>query len=178
MYEPRFTDPELTAIWYYLRPVSARMASTSSASAVRRRTPDAQAVAAREGLDLGAELERVVRRKRPGSSAPRPARRSDIGRLIAELAPRLRRDRLRERTDAWMSLGLAPDELDIWMRALGVDGTATASACMRWSITAAALEVVLDGRQVRRYLRDGVTVTAVLALAAERGLDLAASPPT
>ncbi|MFJ3213534.1 hypothetical protein [Streptomyces flaveolus] len=41
-----------------------------------------------------------------------------------------------------------------------------------FGIGPAALDVVLDGRQVRRRLREGTTVTAVLALAAERGIDL------
>jgi hypothetical protein len=38
---------------------------------------------------------------------------------------------------------------------------------------AAALAAVLDERQIRGHLRDGVTVTAVLTLAAERSFDLA-----
>ncbi|GJF24608.1 MULTISPECIES: hypothetical protein [Streptomyces] len=35
-----------------------------------------------------------------------------------------------------------------------------------------ALDVVLDGRHVRRRLREATTVTAVLALAAGRGIDV------
>ncbi|MER7195369.1 hypothetical protein [Streptomyces flaveolus] len=35
----------------------------------------------------------------------------------------------------------------------------------------AALDVVLDGRHVRRRLHEATTVTAVLAPAAERGID-------
>ncbi|MEU6355220.1 hypothetical protein ABZ896_38910 [Streptomyces sp. NPDC047072] len=180
MHEPQFNDPALTAIWHYLRPAPARV--PSSPAVPRRRTPDAQAIAAREGLDLGPELRRVMRRGRPTHPVPRPAvraaHRSYVARLVMELAPRLRRDRVRERTDAWTSLGLAPGELDIWMRALGVDGAATVKACRTWNVPASALDVALDGRQVRRHLRDGVTVTAVLALAAERGIALAAPPTT
>ncbi|MDN3272501.1 hypothetical protein [Streptomyces sp. MA15] len=57
------------------------------------------------------------------------------------------------------------------MRALGVDGAAAARACRAFGIGPAALDV-LDGRQVRRLLREGTTDTALLALAAERGIDL------
>ncbi|WP_324790413.1 hypothetical protein [Streptomyces sp. H51] len=58
------------------------------------------------------------------------------------------------------------------MRALGGDGAAAARACRAFGIGPAALDVVLDGRQVRRRLREGTTVTALLALATERGIVL------
>ncbi|WP_228978584.1 hypothetical protein [Streptomyces sp. DH12] len=44
--------------------------------------------------------------------------------------------------------------------------------CQVFGIGPAALDIVLGGQQVRRRLREGMTVTALLALAAERGLDL------
>lgn len=196
MTEPRFTDPELTAIWNFLRPHPTPLRSPAdTARATRRRTPDAQAIAAREGLDLGPELRRVLRRHpQPAKAQPRPAsptgaatrnttqqrdpaaaravERSRVMRLIAQLAPGLRHHQLRERTTAWDALKLTSPELETWMRALGVDGAAAARACRAFGIGPAALDVVLDGRQVRRRLREGMTVTALLALAAERGIDL------
>ncbi|EGX61145.1 MULTISPECIES: hypothetical protein [Streptomyces] len=196
MAEPRFTDPELTAIWNFLRTSPTPVPSPADlARGTRRRTPDAQAIAAREGLDLGPELRRVLRRRpqqtktepRPasptetapgntpqqrGSAASRAVERSRVMRLIAQLAPGLRHHQLRERTTAWDALKLTAPELETWMRALGVDGAAAARACRALGIGPAALDVVLDGRQVRRRLREGTTVTALLALAAERGIDL------
>ncbi|MFF6829048.1 hypothetical protein [Streptomyces longwoodensis] len=184
MTEPHFTDPELTALWTFLRtPPTAGPSPAHLARAARRRTPDAQAIAAREGLDLGPELQRVMRRRRTASTAPRtstprrdsgprPAEPSQVKRLIATLAPRMRQHLLRERTAAWAALGLTAPELETWMRALGVDGASTVEACRRWGIGPAALDVVLDGRQVRRRLREGTTVTSLLALASERGIDL------
>jgi hypothetical protein len=73
--EPRFTDPELTAIWNFLRPSPTPVPSSADLTrAPHRRTPDAQAVAAREGLDLGPELRRVLgRRPQPAKTQPRPA---------------------------------------------------------------------------------------------------------
>ncbi|WP_326585456.1 hypothetical protein OG889_45180 [Streptomyces sp. NBC_00481] len=75
MAEPRFTDPELTAIWNFLRPHPTPVPSPADlARGTRRRTPDAQDVAAREGLDLGPELRRVLRRRaQPAKTQPRPA---------------------------------------------------------------------------------------------------------
>ncbi|MFM9452401.1 hypothetical protein [Streptomyces europaeiscabiei] len=178
MAEPRFIDPELTAIWNFLQPTPAPAPTPALLNQpARRRTPDAQDIAAREGLDLGPELQRVTRRPRPTprTNAPRQPHavaRSRVMRLIAELAPTMRHHQLRERTTAWHGLGLTAPELKSWMRALGVDGAATVQACRAWSIGIAALDVMLDGRQVRRRLREGATVTAVLALAAERGIDL------
>ncbi|MEV5546436.1 hypothetical protein AB0L35_09860 [Streptomyces sp. NPDC052309] len=198
MDEPRFTDPDLTAIWNFLRPSPPPVpSSTDLARAPHRRTPDAQAIAAREGLDLGPELRRVLRRRpQPAKTQPRPTsptegtpapgntpqqqgpaasravERSRVIRLIAQLAPGLRHHQLRERTTAWAALKLTAPELETWMRALGVDGAAAARACRAFGIGPAALDVVLDGRQVRRRLREGATVTALLALAAERGIDL------
>lgn len=93
-------------------------------------------------------------------------------RLIARLAPGLRHHQLREHTTAWDALKLTAPELETWMRALGVDGAAAARTCRAFGIGPAALDVVLDGRRVRRRLREGTTVTAVPALAAERGIDL------
>ncbi|MET8768590.1 hypothetical protein [Streptomyces sp. NPDC004658] len=182
MAEPHFTDPELTAIWAYLRPSSAEGPSPAHlARATRHRTPNAQAIAAREGLDLGPELQRVIQRSRTAAprtrsprrdAGPRPAERSRVKQLIATLAPRMRQHLLRERTAAWAALGLTLPELETWMRALGVDGAATVQACKAWGVGLAALDVVLDGRQVRRRLREGTTVTSLLALASERGIDL------
>jgi hypothetical protein len=182
--EPHFNDPELTAIWACLRTSPAAGPSPAHpARAARRRTPDAQAIAAREGLDLGPELQRVMQRSRTAdprtstpqprrTTGPRPAERSRVKQLIATLAPRMRQHLLRERTAAWATLGLTLPELETWMRALGVDGAATVQACKAWGVGLAALDVVLDGRQVRRRLREGTTVTSVLALASERGIDL------
>ncbi|MFJ3891096.1 hypothetical protein [Streptomyces rubrogriseus] len=191
MTEPRFTDPELTAIWDFLRPAPSPAPAADLARAPHRRTPDAQEIAAREGLDLGPELRHALRRRRqPSKTHPRPAppaagtsgqagpaaaravERSRVMRRIAQLAPGLRHDQLRERTRAWDALQMTPPELETWMRALGVDGAATVRACRAFSIGHAALDVVLGGRQVRRWLREGMTVTALLALAAERGIDL------
>ncbi|MDX3696429.1 hypothetical protein ACFU6M_04895 [Streptomyces bottropensis] len=93
-------------------------------------------------------------------------------RLIAQFASGLRHHQLRERTTAWDALKLTSPELETWMRALGVDGAAATRACRVFGIGPAALDVILDGRQVRRRLREGTTVTALLALAAERGIDL------
>ncbi|MFD6725902.1 hypothetical protein [Streptomyces sp. NPDC060131] len=98
--------------------------------------------------------------------------RSHVMRRIAQLAPGLRHHQLRECTTAWDALQLTPPELETWMRALGVDGAATVQACRAFGIGPAALDVVLGGRQVGRRLREGMTVTALLALAAERGIDL------
>jgi hypothetical protein len=179
--EPHFTDPELTAIWDYLRPSAVPGPSPAFLErAARRRAPDAQAIAAREGLDLGQDLQRITRRRRTApataarrrEAAPRAAERARVKQLITELVPRMRPHLVRERTDAWASLGLTAPELETWMRALGVDGAATVQACRAWDVGPGALEVVLDGRQVRRRLREGTTVTALLALAGERGIDL------
>ncbi|MGW4349011.1 hypothetical protein ACWEL8_28620 [Streptomyces sp. NPDC004690] len=93
-------------------------------------------------------------------------------RHIARFAPGPRHHQLRGHTTAWDALQLTPPELETWMRALGVDGAATVRACRVFGIRPAALDVVLGGRQVRRRLREGMTVTALLALAAERGIDL------
>ncbi|MFB7293644.1 hypothetical protein [Actinacidiphila glaucinigra] len=74
-----------------------------------------------------------------------------------------------------LSPGMWPREMEAWIRALGVDGAATAAVCARWGLAVASLEVVVDGRQVRRRLRDGEPVTAVLALAGQLGVDLGRS---
>jgi hypothetical protein len=76
-------------------------------------------------------------------------------RLIAQFAPGLGHHQLRERTTAWDALRLTAPELETWMWALGVDGAAAARACRAFGIGPAALDVVLDGRQVRRRLREG-----------------------
>ncbi|MDX3694914.1 hypothetical protein PV726_32175 [Streptomyces europaeiscabiei] len=176
MAEPHFTDPELTAIWNFLNS-TAPATPALLGQPVQRRTPDAQDIAAREGLDLGPELQSLARQPRmtPRAKAPRrphDVERSRVMRLIAKAAPTMRHEQLQERTTAWHGLGLTTPELKTWMRALGVDGAATVQACRAWNIGFAALDVILDGRQVRRRLREGATVTAVLALAAERGIDL------
>ncbi|MEU6104480.1 hypothetical protein [Streptomyces flaveolus] len=58
------------------------------------------------------------------------------------------------------------------MRTVG-GGTQNAAPLNRaFGIGPAALDVVLDGRHVPRQLCEGTTVTAVLTLAAEHGIDV------
>ncbi|MEU3480821.1 hypothetical protein ACI2LO_32150 [Streptomyces sp. NPDC033754] len=53
-----------------------------------------------------------------------------------------------------------------------MDGAAAARTCRAFGIGPAAIDVVLDGWQVRRRLHEGTTVAALLASATGRGIDL------
>ncbi|MGP4004646.1 hypothetical protein [Streptomyces sp. 8N706] len=180
---PRFQDPELQAVLNFLRSAGppARVPSPVAMS-----TPDgdAVAVAEREGLDLGPALARRAGQSRAQHSAGspggrrRPVRpsRATLGevaeRAIREGMPRVRRSDVAVQVRAWARLGLWPQELTAWIRALGKDGAAVAAQCLREGVTLAALEVRLDGVQVRRRLRGGETLDALLAHAAHHYPDL------
>ncbi|WP_326581886.1 hypothetical protein OIE69_44580 (plasmid) [Actinacidiphila glaucinigra] len=66
--------------------------------------------------------------------------------------------------------------MEAWIRALGVDGARTAASCAHWGLPSSSLDIVVDRLHVRRRLRAGKTVTAVLALAAQYGVDLHLTP--
>jgi hypothetical protein len=57
-----------------------------------------------------------------------------------------------------------------------IDAAGTAATCRRFNVGLPALDIVIDGRHVRRRLRDGDSVTAVLAIASQRGIDLQQQP--
>ncbi|MEW2434394.1 hypothetical protein AB0952_09460 [Streptomyces caniferus] len=163
----RYTDPELQAIYDYLAP------------AEQPRAASAEAIAAREGLDLGAELASVRRHPVP---APRPARtgrrhnlralQDHIYGVLRARAPRMRPSVLRAQAAAWAELRMWPHETEAWIKALGAEGAATAAACRRLHIALPALDIVLDGQTTARRLRGGETPTAVHARAAALGITL------
>lgn len=175
MSDALFTDPVLQAIYTYLAPPAAGRPQASSA----------EAVADREGLDLAADLaavrRRTARRSAGQRGAGRTGRRDDRCSLesyaftvLSRQAVHLRGEQLRGRARAWARVGLWPQELEGWISAVGVDGAAVASACLRAGIALSAMEVVLDGVRVRQRLRGGEPVPSVLARAASCGQSLSA----
>lgn len=170
MPDARFTDPALQAIYTYLAP----------AAGAPDRVASAEAIAAHEGLDLAGDLAAVRRRTarthRSSRSRGRDDRRTRESQALTVLRRRaghLRGEQLRGRAQAWARMGLWPTALDAWIDALGVDGAAVASACLKAGITLSAMDTVLDGARVKQRLRGGESVTAVLARAAACGRSLA-----
>jgi hypothetical protein len=172
MSHARFTDPELQAVYDCLAP------GRSGAPA-----DTAEAIAAREGLNLAADLAAVRRRTARATAARRRADRSDRrgdGRtleshaftLLSHRAPHLRPFELRTRARAWARVGLWPGEMQAWIAALGVDGAAVARDCRTAGIALSAMGVVLDGMRVKHRLRGGESASSVLARAAACGRSL------
>ncbi|WP_430378166.1 hypothetical protein [Streptomyces sp. B1-3] len=176
MTHARFTDPDpdLQAVYAYLAPADTSPAADS-----------AEAVAAREGLNLADDLAAVRRRaarlaparRRTDGAARRGGRRSlqaVASTLLSGRAPHLRRAGLQARARAWAQLGLWPDEMEAWISAVGVDGAAIARACLDEGIALTAMDVVLDGGRVKSRLRGGETAASVRARAQRCGRSLSA----
>ncbi|MEU6071948.1 hypothetical protein ABZ864_47900 [Streptomyces sp. NPDC047082] len=175
MAHTRFTDPELQAIYANLAPAAG--SGTEST---------AEAIAAREGLDLAADLA-GVRRRTAASTAPRRRPNRAAGRrddrrslesvaftLLGRRAAHLRPAELRARARAWTRVGLWPHEMDAWIGAVGVDGATIARDCLAVGITLPAMNVIVDGVRVKQRLRGGEPVPAVLARATSCGQTLSA----
>ncbi|MFF7359053.1 hypothetical protein ACFZA1_41640 [Streptomyces filipinensis] len=169
---PKFTDPALQAVYDCLAPARSGPPADT-----------AEAIAAREGLDLAADLAAVRRRTALSAAArrrtDRSGRRSD-GRtleshaftLLSRQALHLRTPELRTRARARARLGLWPEEMQAWIAAVGVDGAAVARDCRTAGIALAAMGVVLDGMRVKHRLRGGESAFSVLARAAACGRSL------
>ncbi|MFI1051787.1 hypothetical protein ACH4U3_39755 [Streptomyces griseoruber] len=166
----RFTDPELQVVYDCLAPTESGAPADT-----------AETIAAREGLDLAADLAAARRRtarattsrRRTGSGGrPRDDRRSlehHAFTLLSRQAPHLRPSVLRARALAWAKVGLWPAETEAWIRAVGVDGAAIARDCRTAGIALSAMNVLLDGLRVKHRLRGGEPAFAVLARAASSG---------
>ncbi|MEW2493894.1 hypothetical protein AB0942_10140 [Streptomyces nodosus] len=173
MTHPRFTDPELQAVYAFLTP-----ADTGA------QTDTAEAIAAREGLDLAAELAAVRQRTARAAAARRRSdhrgRRREAPRaregyaftVLSRRAGHLRRSELRARAQAWARVGLWPQEMEAWIDAVGVDGAAIARDCRTAGIAVSAMNVTLDGMRVKQRLRGGEPAFSVLARAAACGRSL------
>ncbi|MGW3850297.1 hypothetical protein [Streptomyces fagopyri] len=165
----RFTDPALQAVYDCLAPAEAGSPADT-----------AEAIAAREGLDLAAELA-VVRRRAAGTTASRRptdrrGRRDDRCTLerhaltvLSRVARHLRSSELRALARAWAGTKLWPVEMEVWILALGVDGAAIARDCRAAGIALSAMNVSLDGVRVKNRLRGGEPAFAVLARATSSG---------
>jgi hypothetical protein len=168
MARTRFTDPDLQAVYACLNPQE-----------VDGPTDTAEAIAAREGLDLAADLA-AVRRRTAGSAAPRPragGRRSLESlafTMLSRQARHLRTAQLRPVARDWAQLGLWPEEMQGWIGAVGVDSAAVVRDCGTAGIALAAMDVVLDGVRVKQRLRGGEPAFSVLARAASCGRSLSA----
>ncbi|MGX4695050.1 hypothetical protein [Streptomyces sp. JNUCC 63] len=168
MSEPRFTDPELQAIYTSLLPPAAGGPQSSSP----------EAVAAAEGLDLADDLAAVRRPTARGSATQRRAGRAGRRRqdrrtleshaftLLSRQAVHLRPAELRTRARAWAQAGLWPQEMEAWIAAVGVDGAAIARDCRQAGIALSVMDVVLDGVRVKQRLRGGEPALSVQARAA------------
>ncbi|WP_330335844.1 hypothetical protein [Streptomyces sp. NBC_00557] len=64
---------------------------------------------------------------------------------------------LRARAQAWTRVALWPAEMDAWIGAVGVDGSAIARDCHTAGIALSATDIVLDGMRVKQRLRGGET---------------------
>ncbi|MEU7429184.1 hypothetical protein [Streptomyces sp. NPDC040750] len=169
MTRPRFTDPALQAAYDCLAPADTGAPADT-----------AEAIAAREGLNLAADLAAV--RRRTARSAPTRQRipRRDDSRslqalaftLLSRQAVTLRGPELRSRAQAWVRVGLWPQEMEAWIGAVGVDGAAIARDCRTAGIALSAMNVALDGRRVKDRLRGGEPASSVLARAAACGRSL------
>jgi hypothetical protein len=171
----RFTDPALQAVYACLSPQE-----------VDGPADTAEAIAAREGLDLAADLA-AVRRRTARSAAPRPgaerAARRGGGRrsleslaftMLSRQARHLRTAQLRLLARDWAQLGLWPEEMQGWISAVGVDSAAVVRDCGTAGIALAAMDLVLDGVRVKQRLRGGEPAFSVLARAASCGRSLSA----
>ena len=170
MTRARFTDPELQAVYALLAPTDAGAPSAT-----------AEAVAAREGLDLAADLAAVRRRaaasrrrsERGGRRREdRRAREEFAFEVLSRRAGHLRRSELRALAQAWTRVGLWPAELEAWVGAVGVNGAAIARDCLTAGIAVSAMDIVLDGMRVKQRLRGGEPVFSVLARATACGRSL------
>ncbi|MEU6557398.1 hypothetical protein ABZ915_45360 [Streptomyces sp. NPDC046915] len=170
MTRPRFTDPALQAAYDYLAPADTGAPADT-----------AEAIAAREGLNLAADLAAVRRRTARSAAAARQrtARREDRRSLqalaftmLSRQAVNLRGPELRSRAQAWVRLGLWPQEMEAWIGAVGVDGAAIARDCRTAGIALSAMNVSLDGRRVKERLRGGEPAFSVLARATACGRSL------
>lgn len=175
MTHARFIDPELQAVYAYLRPGPADGPADT-----------AEAIAAREGLNLAADLA-ALRRRTARATAPRPrAGREDRRRedrrslesyaftMLSRQAPHLRTGQLRPLARAWARLGLWPEEMRAWISAVGVDRAAVVRDCITAGIALSAMDVVLDGVRVKQRLRGGESAFSVLARATGCGRNLSA----
>ncbi|MFE1781269.1 hypothetical protein ACFW9F_01410 [Streptomyces sp. NPDC059506] len=165
-------DPAAQAIYDYLAPHSQGAGPLPGGRLER-----AAAIAEREGLDLAADIRRLPSRR----PAPDRPRRQDHGWILQALQaaePRYRGGRhrggrrARAVAAAWALLGLGRSEWARWTQAVGLWEPARAEACLRAGLTVDSLEVVVDGRQIRRRLRGGESPDAVIARAAATGVDL------
>ncbi|MFJ9580935.1 hypothetical protein ACIRQF_31660 [Streptomyces sp. NPDC101191] len=169
----RFTDPELQAVYALLAPTDTGAP-----------TATAEDIAAREGLDLAADLAAVRRRTARADASRR--RSEDGGRrrenrreredyafeVLSRRAGHLRRSELRALAQAWTRVGLWPTEMEAWIGAVGVNGAAIARACRTAGIAVSAMDIVLDGMRVKQRLRGGEPVFSVLARATACGRSL------
>ncbi|MFE7332454.1 hypothetical protein ACFU8W_47970 [Streptomyces sp. NPDC057565] len=148
-----FNDPELQAIYTYLAP---------GGSTGRQAAANAEAIAACEGLDLGADLSAARRRApEPTCSVRRSSRRT-----LQDHAYGI----LRAQAAAWADLRMWRHETEAWIHALGADGAPVAAACLRLGIGLMVMDIVLDGQSTSRRLRGGDTPTSVQARAAALGI--------
>ncbi|MFI9772848.1 hypothetical protein ACIHJG_39330 [Streptomyces sp. NPDC052415] len=168
----RFTDLELQAVYALLAPTD-----TGAPSAT------AEDIAAREGLDLAADLAAVRRRTARAASRRRSegggrrrenrrAREEFAFEVLSRRAGHLRRSELWALAQAWTRVGLWPAQLGAWVGAVGVNGAAIARDCRTAGIAVSAMDIVLDGMRVKQRLRGGEPVFCVLARATACGRSL------
>lgn len=173
MTRAQFTDPELQAIYSFLAPAD-----------IGALVGTAEAIAAREGLDMAADLA-AVRQRTARAAAPRqhsgrggPRREDRRARedyaftVLSRRAGHLRRSELRVRAQAWTRLGLWPSEMEAWIDAVGVDGASIARDCRTAGITVSAMDIVVDGMRVKQRLRGGEPAFSVFARVAACGRSL------
>ncbi|MFF7127218.1 hypothetical protein [Streptomyces sp. NPDC008240] len=84
----------------------------------------------------------------------------------------LRGPELRSRAQAWVRVGLWPQEMEAWISAVGVDDAAIARDCRTAGIALSAMNVSRDGRRVKDRLRGGEPAFSVLARSTACGRSL------
>lgn len=164
-----FTDPALQAVYDCLAPAESSPPADT-----------AEAIAAREGLDLATELAAARRRAAGTTVSPRQtdrrSRRDDQRSLeghaltvLSRVAKHRRSSELRALARAWAGTKLWPVEMEAWILAVGVDGPAIARNCRTAGIALSAMNVSMDGVRVKHHLRGGEPAFAVLARATGSG---------
>ncbi len=99
------------------------------------------------------------RRPAPRLSAPDQALRSQEAAVVAA---------------TWTDRGFADVERDVWIEAgIPRHDAHIAEQCVRFGVTPAMLDMEVQGRKARHWLRSGESVTAVRARLLEAGVEVA-----